>query len=670
MQIFDDQDRGDPRWSDWENDPKYKFAVVHDGRRYPVKEIVSIATGAPKTSFSGGYEANHFVQSHDFSVIRLGDQPLIRYWWVNQGATYEAELHGEYIWAPMRDRGGRVQPHHASVADVQPGDILLHYAKRAIRAVGVAMGPPEERQRPVALPGRRGDDVGRFVPVHYSPAPDPIKLREIPGAVRSIAGSSGPFNQDGAIKQGYLYPLDPTFIEQLSEQFSIRLPGLLAQETSTVQNVWLFQSVPWVWDLSKALETAHVGDTEDWLVRRLGDHMQVGDPVVLWMGGSDAGIYALGEIASDIYERPVAPWRPNRDRTGDTEPCVDVRYTRILDRPILKDELVHDPRLQDLSVIRAPQGTNFRVTSRQWDAIKELAGDTVDTQLTPMSESETPYQVVRTLDWLEETTLWNRAELEEIVQALRTDGRQIILAGPPGTSKTWLAKHIAEFFTPNRPRSRRVVQFHPSYGYEEFVEGLRPIIRSGALTFEVRPGIIKEMAALAAEDDSFNVLIIDEMNRANLPRVFGELMYLLEYRAEPIDLQYSADFALPRNLLIIGTMNTADRSIRSIDVALRRRFEIFECPPDAAILERFYLQHGENSVPDLVAGFEQLNADLTRHLDRHHTIGHAFFMVDNMTQTYLRRVWRRKIGPLIDEYFFDQPDVAAEYAPSRYWQTA
>jgi 5-methylcytosine-specific restriction endonuclease McrBC GTP-binding regulatory subunit McrB len=145
-------------------------------------------------------------------------------------------------------------------------------------------------------------------------------------------------------------------------------------------------------------------------------------------------------------------------------------------------------------------------------------------------------------------------------------------------------------------------------------------------------------------------------------------MYLLEYRDEPIDLQYSHGFRLPKNLLFIGTMNTADRSIRAIDIALRRRFEIFECPPDVQILERYYPSLGTNHVPDLLTGFVRLNQQLQERLDKHHTIGHTFFMANEMTPERLRRIWKRQIGPLIEEYFFDQPDVAAEFVPAEFWR--
>ena len=113
-------------------------------------------------------------------------------------------------------------------------------------------------------------------------------------------------------------------------------------------------------------------------------------------------------------------------------------------------------------------------------------------------------------------------------------------------------------------------------------------------------------------------------------------------------------------------MNTADRSIRSIDTALRRRFDIFECSPDPLVLERYYNQH-DNSVPSLVEGLKELNRLLTKHLDRHHTIGHTFFMRPTMTPDALQRVWRRKIAPLLEEYFFDQPDLVTSFDPAAFW---
>jgi 5-methylcytosine-specific restriction protein B len=113
-------------------------------------------------------------------------------------------------------------------------------------------------------------------------------------------------------------------------------------------------------------------------------------------------------------------------------------------------------------------------------------------------------------------------------------------------------------------------------------------------------------------------------------------------------------------------MNTADRSIRSIDIALRRRFDVFEFEPDSKILERFFAKR-VNKIPNLVSGFIKLNEELRANLDAHHTIGQAFFMKDGLDRAILFNIWRRKIKPLINEYFFDQQDIADTFVFEKFW---
>jgi hypothetical protein len=268
-------------------------------------------------------------------------------------------------------------------------------------------------------------------------------------------------------------------------------------------------------------------------------------------------------------------------------------------------------------------------------------------------------------------TLLDENLLADIVATLEGDQRQVILAGPPGTSKTELAIALARYLTGDDQRRWRVVQFHASYGYEDFVEGLRPSPSDAGLVFQVVPGAVRRLA----EDEDrrageAQVLILDEANRANLPRVLGELLFAIERRGQPVDLLHTQGWRLPPEIAFIATMNTADRSIRSIDAAVRRRFELFRMMPDGAVLERYYASR-PNEVPDLVTGFTALNARLIGDIDADHTIGHAFFMRQaGMDFPQLRAIWERKVFPLIEEFLFDAPGLADGYRLEDFWPSA
>jgi len=271
---------------------------------------------------------------------------------------------------------------------------------------------------------------------------------------------------------------------------------------------------------------------------------------------------------------------------------------------------------------------------------------------------------------------WPEQRVTEVLESLRDKSPQVVLAGPPGTGKTFVARWFAAELlgTPGDLDNDRItiVQFHPTYGYEDFVEGLRPVEKNGAVVFQPVPGPILKLSQQIHEDNAPQVLIIDEINRANIPRVFGELMYLLEYRDRKIDLMLQDGFSLPRGLFIIATMNTADKSTRVMDVALRRRFDFFSLDPDVEVLRSHYESGAAiNEMGDeLYDGFVKLNNALREDLDKHRLIGHSYFMDDEFSLNTLRARWDRQIAPLLDEYFFERKAVESKYTIKGFWPSA
>lgn len=281
----------------------------------------------------------------------------------------------------------------------------------------------------------------------------------------------------------------------------------------------------------------------------------------------------------------------------------------------------------------------------------------------PSAEGDEPY--VDPLIALADELLIVHSELVEIADLLGAK-RQVVLYGPPGTGKTFVAMRLAHALAGD-PGRVELVQFHPSYAYEDFIEGYRPALHNEMPTFSLMPGPFKRLADRAAADPGREYyLVIDELNRGNIAKVFGELYFLLEYRDESIHLQYSNEpFQLPKNIRLIGTMNTADRSIALLDAALRRRFAFVPFFPDrapvAGLLLRWLTRHRSDMawVADVV---DRANALLN---DRNTAIGPSYFMQKDLTELRLARIWTHEILPLLEDHFSDAPERLDEFALKR-----
>lgn len=272
--------------------------------------------------------------------------------------------------------------------------------------------------------------------------------------------------------------------------------------------------------------------------------------------------------------------------------------------------------------------------------------------------------------------------------------KNTILYGPPGTGKTYnTAKYVVRIIEGkteeeiNRESYDSIIDrfnkyksngyavfttFHQSYSYEEFIEGIRPVMDETKpdISYTIENGLFKELCNKAKKDEEGNnyVFIIDEINRGNISKVFGELITLIESKKRigndeetTVKLPYSkSEFGVPKNLYIIGTMNTADRSIALLDTALRRRFEFIEMMPDIDVLKSLNngneLEiHVEGKIINVCKIINNINKRIEVLYDRDHTIGHAYFieLINKPTLCKLENILKKNIIPLLQEYFYD-----------------
>lgn len=301
----------------------------------------------------------------------------------------------------------------------------------------------------------------------------------------------------------------------------------------------------------------------------------------------------------------------------------------------------------------------FTISSSLWNLYTNIDTTEKEVEIKPIVKLE-DYESIRKELFMPEP------QIDEVLRMLEYK-KNIILMGPPGVGKTYSAKKLVQLLGGNKNHIE-MIQFHQSYAYEDFVQGFRP---DGSGNFIVKDGIFVELCLDAIEHPNEDYyLIIDEINRGNLSKIFGELLLLIEKdkrgKSNAINLSYSSGieekFYIPENIYIIGTMNTADRSLSMVDYALRRRFAFFNILPafGSKKMEEFLLNEGFDKIQieKIFSQYINLNTFIKTELGDGFQIGHSYFSSSDFDDfdVWYQGIVKYEINPLLKEYWFDDDE--------------
>lgn len=413
-------------------------------------------------------------------------------------------------------------------------------------------------------------------------------------------------------------------------------------KSSEEHRYWWLNANPKIWSFSN-LQTGHVQEytlfNENGNKRRVFQNFldaRTGDLVIGYESNPVKQVVALAKVSAANDGNKI---------------CFE--KTESLVNPIDYRTLKECPELQQMEFFQNPNGTFFKLTKDEYEFIMDMIRE--ENPLTS-KDMNTPYTKK---DFLSEVYMsenqYNR------LSGVLLNKMNLILQGAPGVGKTFAAKRLAYSLMGEKDDSRiEFIQFHQNYSYEDFVMGYRP---SGD-SYELKYGIFYQFCKKAENQPNKKFFfIIDEINRGNLSKIFGELLMLIEkdYRGTKATLAYNGmPFSVPKNLYIIGMMNTADRSLAMIDYALRRRFSFFEMAPAFESKGFKEYQHSLDSrtFDELISEIVKLNKEISRDksLGKGFCIGHSYFCgktKETCTNEWMQSVVDYDILPMLSEYWFD-----------------
>jgi len=430
---------------------------------------------------------------------------------------------------------------------------------------------------------------------------------------------------------------------------------------------WWLNANPKIWDFknmalgSTEVYTAKNEKGNEPRIFKYFEQVKPGDIVIGYITSTFRQIVAVCEITKGMRE------------TKGKGKGFEFKKTEDLAKPITLKELQDIPELKACEPILSHQGSLFKITPEEYGVLRNLIDDSPVIEIPKPIPPSPPYPLEEALKDL----FLSDTQFDRILSLLRRK-KNIILQGPPGVGKTFIARRLAYVLMGQKDESRApMIQFHQSYAYEDFIQGYRPDGKGG---FFLKDGTFHTLCGRARSDpDHDYFLVIDEINRGNLSKIFGELMMLMESDKRgseyALQLTYSESaedtFFIPANLHMIGTMNTADRSLALVDYALRRRFAFVTLEPEFSS-DKFRKQLEKRGADEvlinrIVQRMEALNQaihDDFHNLGRGYRIGHSFFCPNDgvsANEDWYNEVIECEIDPLLHEYWVDdEPRAKAE----------
>ena len=419
---------------------------------------------------------------------------------------------------------------------------------------------------------------------------------------------------------------------------------LYANKPENGVNYWWLNANPKIWSFSDI----EVGEEQNYTM-----YNDNGNKRRIFQNFLDAreGDLIIG-YESNPVKQVVAICRVTKQNDGENLYFEKIEgLTSPIDYTLLKDA----PELEKMEYFMNPQGSLFKLTKGEYDFIMDMVRE--ENQENPIgSEQAETYSKEEFL-----SEVYMTSEKYDSLKGLLLNKKNVILQGAPGVGKTFAAKRLAYSIMGVKDESRvEFIQFHQNYSYEDFIMGYKP---SGE-GFELQNGIFYKFCQKASNNQELSYFfIIDEINRGNMSKIFGELLMLIEkdYRGKKLTLAYNGlPFSVPKNIYIIGMMNTADRSLALIDYALRRRFSFFAMEPGfssegfRSYLDSFH----DDTFYELIEKIKDLNFEIAKDpsLGPGFCIGHSYFCgQDECTDEWMQSVIEYDILPMLEEYWFDEP---------------